>query len=65
MNQTETVQLIDRLRRDMPRNGNVMALCEAYEELMAKVQPAKQPLTRAEIQKNYRLRKKAGQGEMS
>jgi hypothetical protein len=47
---------IKRLRRTMPRNGDVIAVCEAAEAFMIS---AKRPMSRAEIQRNYRLRKKA------
>ncbi len=58
MTPTEVTQTIARLRRDMPRNSLAMALCEYCEGLMAKTQPERKPLTRAEIQKNYRDRQK-------
>lgn len=62
----EIIQTVERVRRMMPRNGDVMRLCEWIEMTLAK--PAAQvqgsdvskpPLTRAQIQKNYRERKKA------
>ena len=56
MTPTEITQIIARLRRDMPRNELVIALCDSCEELL---KPVKPPLTRAEIQRNYRERKKA------
>lgn len=58
MTPTEIQQTIDRLRRDMPRNHLAMALCDAAEQLMVK--PVTKPkMTRAEIQKNYRARRRA------
>lgn len=57
MTPTEITQAIARLRREMPRNQLAMDLCKACEELMAG-KPKREPLTRAEIQKNYRQRKK-------
>lgn len=62
----ELMQTIDRVRRAMPRNGDVMAVCNACEALMlckpvvvrVPVEPAKPKLSRAQIQKNYRARKK-------
>lgn len=56
MTPTEITQAIARLRREMPRNGLAMSLCEACEQMMSK--PERKPLTRAQIQKNYRLRQK-------
>lgn len=58
MNLSEIHQTIARLRRQMPHNQTAMDLCAACEHLMAKSQPDKPPLTRAEIQRNYRLRQK-------
>jgi hypothetical protein len=58
MNTTELTQTIAKLRRDMPRNQTAMDLCAACEELMAKPKQDVQPLTRAEIQRNYRRRQK-------
>jgi hypothetical protein len=57
MTMVEIHQLIARLRRDMPRHEGVLALCEATERLMASAAD-RPPLTRAEIQKNYRERRK-------
>lgn len=62
MNLPEIHQTIARLRREMPRNQTAMDLCAACEQLMANAQPDKPPLTRAEIQKNYRLRQKESKG---
>lgn len=63
MTDAEIIQTVARLRRDMPRNETAMALCAAVEELMAKdyrsTRSDAPKLSRAEIQKNYRLRKKA------
>lgn len=56
MTPVEVAQAIARLRRDMPRNALVMSLCDSCEQLMSK--PERKPLTRAEIQRNYRERKK-------
>ena len=60
MTPTEIIQTIDRLRRDMPRNEVVKALCDACEQMVKDQQAfqSKPPLTRAEIQKNYRDRKR-------
>lgn len=73
---SETLQTIGRLRRAMPRNVDVMDVCDKLEKLMVRssaverlpvkqdvagsmpAEPAKPKLTRAQIQKNYRLRKK-------
>jgi hypothetical protein len=55
---SDLMRTIDRVRRAMPRNVDVMAVCDALEKLMqARVRTTK--LTRAEIQRRYRLRKKA------
>lgn len=56
MTPSDIHQTIARLRREMPRNGLAMSLCDAAESLMAK--SGRKPLTRAEIQRNYRERKK-------
>ncbi len=70
---SEILQTIGRLRRAMPRNADVMELCDwaerqvtmrhiAIEAPLARTipdKPAKPKLSRAEIQRNYRLRKKA------
>lgn len=40
----------------MPRNQTAMSLCDAVEVLMAHARPDKAPMTRAEIQRNYRRR---------
>ncbi len=58
MTPTEVIQTIDRLRRDMPRNSLVMALCDSCELLLKKPSVERPPLTRAEIQRNYRRRQK-------
>lgn len=58
MTPTEINLTIAKLRRDMPRNEVAMALCKACEQLMAQTAPTKPPLTRAEIQRNYRQRQK-------
>lgn len=43
----------------MPRNAEVMLVCDEVERLVVEKQkPEKPKLTRAEIQRNYRLRKK-------
>lgn len=72
----DIAQTIGRVRRAMPRNPDVMAICDEAEKLMARssaveqrpltpkvvgsnpTAPAKPRLSRAEIQRNYRLRKK-------
>lgn len=73
----EIIQTISRVRRAMPRNSDVMELCDELERLLlarssvvergavnARVGgstlpvPAKPVLSRADIQRNYRLRKK-------
>jgi hypothetical protein len=70
--------VIARVRRAMPRNGEVMLICDELEKslmvrssaveqrpLTPKVvgsnptAPAKQKLSRAQIQKNYRQRQRA------
>lgn len=56
MSPAELTQTIARLRREMPRNQTAMDLCDACERMMA-ARPKPEPLTRAQIQKNYRLRK--------
>lgn len=58
MNLPDIHQTIARLRREMPRNQTAMSLCDACELLMTKAQPDKPPMTRAEIQRNYRRRQK-------
>jgi len=66
---SEILQIIGRLRRAMPRNADVMALCDwaerqvtaprvAIDAPLARAEPTKPKLTRAEIQRNYRQRKK-------
>jgi hypothetical protein len=54
---SDTLQAIGRVRRAMPRNADVMLICDELEKLMRSGSRPK--LTRAQIQKNYRLRKKA------
>lgn len=54
---SDTIQAIGRVRRAMPRNADVMLICDELEKLL-RAGP-KPKLTRAEIQRNYRLRKKA------
>lgn len=56
MTPSEVTQTIAKLRREMPRNPTAMALCEAAEQMMTKPKVGKKPLTRAEIQRNYRHR---------
>lgn len=69
---SEILQIIGRLRRAMPRNPDVMAACDWVDRMVSvprasieaplartEMQPAKPKLSRAEIQRNYRLRKKA------
>jgi len=57
-------ETIGRVRRAMPRNADVMAICDDLEERLAcrsavdRLVPPRPKLTRAEIQRNYRLRKK-------
>lgn len=63
MTPPEITQTIAKLRRDMPRNETAMALCDAAEQLMAAKPETKAPLTRAEIQRNYRERKKHAKSE--
>jgi hypothetical protein len=67
---SEIIQTIARVRRAMPRNPDVMAICDELEKQMLRGGPWKQgsvvlepvgsktKLSRAEIQKNYRVRKK-------
>jgi hypothetical protein len=56
MTPSRTIQLIARLRRaETPGEVDVLALCEAYEALL--VSRGRVPLTRAQIQRNYRKRK--------
>lgn len=73
---SEIIQTLSRVRRAMPRNQDVMALCDALEKLMARSSvverhveavraggsnpsgPTKSKLTRAQIQKRYRERKR-------
>ena len=73
---TDLAQAIGRVRRAMPRNVDVMLICDAVERLEARssvverrplkpdvvgsspTAPAKPKLSRADIQRNYRLRKK-------
>jgi len=57
---SDIFQTIGRVRRAMPRNADVMELCDALEELLSRsaTLSAAPKLTRAEIQRNYRLRKK-------
>ena len=77
----DITQAIGRVRRAMPRNTDVMLICDRIETLMASSSkleraavngqvagsspafPAKPKLTRAEIQRNYRLRKKENSNE--
>jgi hypothetical protein len=70
---SEIIQTIGRLRRAMPRNPDVIELCDwaerqaiaprvAIEAPLARAIPdktTKPRKTRAEIQRAYRLRKKA------
>ena len=67
---SDIMQTISRVRRAMPRNGDVMAICDALEvELVSSrltkegkalvEREVKRKLSRAEIQRNYRIRKKA------
>ena len=78
---SELAQTIGRVRRAMPRNPDVMTVCDELEKLMVRssaveqrsltpkvvgsnpTAPAKPKLSRAEIQKNYRLRKKEGKSK--
>jgi hypothetical protein len=66
---SEILQTIRRLRRAMPRNPDVMDACDwidravaaprvAMEAPLARPDPTKPKLTRAQIQKNYRDRLK-------
>ena len=61
MDKTEALALVARMRREMPRHPGVLALCAEVERLV--VQPIVRRktlrLTRAEIQRNYRLRRAA------
>ena len=69
---SEVTQAIGRVRRAMPRNADVMLICDELDKLLrtafiekvgqeayAKTLfgQAKPKLSRAEIQRNYRLRK--------
>lgn len=65
---SDTLQTISRLRRAMPRNKDVMDVCDELERKVVgqslidaargrDVNPEK--LTRAQIQRRYRQRKKA------
>lgn len=79
---SDIAQTIGRVRRAMPRNADVMAICDELDNRLSRdamrdrdrgvvhrpphpmekesfAAPTKPKLTRAEIQKNYRLRKKA------
>lgn len=66
---SEIAQAIGRVRRAMPRNSDVMLICDECDRLvrtageslpaLGTVVPSKPVLSRAEIQKNYRLREKA------
>lgn len=58
MSAADTMALIQRARRDMPRNALVEQLCASCEQLLLEKNGGKRPLTRAEIQKNYRHRRK-------
>jgi hypothetical protein len=58
MDNTELILLIQRILREFPRHRDIIALCEACETL-ALAKPVKPRLSRAEIQRNYRQRKKA------
>jgi len=52
-------QTIGRVRRAMPRNVDVMEVCDALDKLLLAHQTQAAPkLSRADIQRNYRLRKK-------
>jgi len=65
MTTAEIMALVSRVRREMPRNKLVMQLCDQCERLVVAPPRApvrKPPLSRAEIQRNYRLRKKAAKG---
>jgi hypothetical protein len=64
---SEVSEAIGRVRRAMPRNGDVMLICDTCEKLQfvanlgraVEIAIDKAPkLTRAEIQRNYRQRKK-------
>ena len=57
MTKTEALLAIAKVRRDLSRNAQVMALCDAFEAVLVKPN-GKLPLTRAEIQRNYRQRVK-------
>ena len=64
MNKVELIQLIQKILRQFPRHGDIIALCEACTALaMAKpvtvAAPAKSRMSRAVIQRNYRQRVKA------
>lgn len=48
------ISLVDRARASAPGSEDVKFICDEFERLKASL-----PMTRAEIQKNYRLRKKA------
>jgi hypothetical protein len=61
----EIMQTISRVRRAMPRNKDVMDICDALETeivsegLKVQAEMVKPRLTRAQIQKNYRDRRRA------
>lgn len=61
--------IIDRVRRST-RNGDVITLCDELKRHLvgqalidaARGRDAKEKMSRAEIQRNYRLRKKGNKG---
>jgi hypothetical protein len=62
MTPTETIQLIDRLRREMPRNGLVMDLCTTCEILLkaAPKPKAERPISsRAVYMREHRKKERA------
>jgi hypothetical protein len=59
----DILQTIERVRR-ATRNGDVLTICDELHKLLTsplKGEEAQQKLSRAQIQKNYRERKKAKQ----
>jgi hypothetical protein len=56
---SDIAEAIGRVRRAMPRNQDVMLICDELDNRLRISAPIKPKLSRAEIQKNYRLRKKA------
>jgi hypothetical protein len=56
---SEVTEAIGRIRRAMPRNADAMLICDELDRRL-RSNPTETPkLTRAEIQRNYRIRQKA------